>query len=87
MAPARKSAKRSAPKKKKSAAKSSSKRSSPTKARGKALKAARAGLGSMLQAGEKTWKKLKSTTTEVVQDVKETWGGSAPRTPKRRRPR
>jgi hypothetical protein len=92
MAPARKSAKRSAPKnakrsapkKKKSAAKSSSKRSSPAKARGKALKAARAGLGSMLQAGEKTWKKLKSTTTEVVQDVKETLGRRAPRTRKRR---
>ena len=80
MAATKKSAKRSATKKrtsakgrKKSAAKSSSKRASSTKAKArKRLKAARAGLGSMLQAGGKTWKTLKTKTARVVEDVKDT---------------
>ncbi len=89
MAATKKSAKRSPTKKrssakgrKKSAAKSSSKRASTTKAKArKGLKAARAGLG-------KTWKTLKSTTAQVVDDVKETLAArSARRRSKRSRSR
>jgi hypothetical protein len=32
----------------------------------KGLKAARGSLGSVLQAGKKTWKKLKTTTADVI---------------------
>jgi len=80
MAATKKSAKRSATKKrtstkrrKKSTAKSTSRRKSSAKAKArKGLKAARAGLGSVLQAGGKTWKTLKTTTAQVVEDVKDT---------------
>jgi hypothetical protein len=45
----------------------------------KGLKAARGGLDSVLQAGEKTWETLKNTTTSVmegvVDGVKETFAG------------
>jgi hypothetical protein len=93
MAATKKSAKRSATKKrtsakarKKSAAKSSSRRASSTKAKArKGLKAARAGLGSVIQAGGKTWKSLKSTTAQVVEDVKGKLAGDARRRAKRSR--
>jgi hypothetical protein len=39
----------------------------------KGLKAARGGLDTVLQAGEKTWKTLKSTTAQVVEGVKDTF--------------
>ena len=35
----------------------------------KGLKAARGGLGSVLQAGEKTWETFKNTTAQVVEGV------------------
>jgi hypothetical protein len=38
----------------------------------KGLKAARGGIGTVLEAGGKTWKTLKSTTAQVVEGVKET---------------
>jgi hypothetical protein len=47
----------------------------------KGLKAARGGLDSVLQAGEKTWETLKTTTTNVVEGVKETFAGDLPRRP------
>ncbi len=53
----------------------------------KGLKAARGGLDSVLQAGEKTWASLKTTTTNVmegmVEGVKETFAGD-PRDTSRR---
>ena len=49
----------------------------------KGLKAARGGLDSVLEVGGKTWKSLKSTTTNVmggvVEGVKETFTGDSPR--------
>lgn len=51
----------------------------------KGLTAARGGLDSVLQAGEKTWRTLKSTTAQVVEGVKETLAGeqrSSSRRPK-----
>ncbi|MEA2724430.1 MAG: hypothetical protein QOH59_2201 [Gemmatimonadales bacterium] len=49
----------------------------------KGLKAARGGLDSVLQAGEKTWESLKTTTANVmegvVEGVKETFAGDPPR--------
>jgi hypothetical protein len=47
----------------------------------KGLKAARGGLDSVLQAGEKTWETLKTTTTNVVEGVKETFAGDLRRRP------
>lgn len=93
MAATKKSSKRSAGKKGPAA-----KRQSTKKKKGKAaaprttqlkrqarrgLKAARGGLDTVLQAGEKTWETLKSTTAQVVEGVKETLGGE-PRSPSRR---
>ena len=49
----------------------------------KGLKAARGGLDSVLEAGGKTWKTLKTTTANVmdgvVEGVKETFAGDPPR--------
>lgn len=49
----------------------------------KGLKAARGGFESVLQAGEKTWVTLKTTTANVmegvVEGVKETFAGDPPR--------
>ncbi len=48
----------------------------------KGLKAARGGLGSVLEAGGKTWETLKTTTANVmegvVEGVKETFAGDPP---------
>ena len=81
MAARKKSAKRTAPKKKparKAASKSQSRKSSKSagsKPRSrKASKTARGGLDTMRQVGEKTWETLKSTTAQVVEGVKETFG-------------
>jgi hypothetical protein len=93
--------KRQAPKrqsaKKKASRKSSSKRragkaAAPTgaqlkrKAR-KGLKAARGGLDTVLQAGEKTWQTLKSTTAQVVEGVKDTFAGESESPSRRSNPR
>ena len=98
MAATRKSAKRSATKKqkqpaRKSASKRRGKKSTAPRATGlkrrakKGLKAARGGLDSVLQAGGKTWKSLKSTTANVmegmVEGVKGTFAGDQ-REPSRR---
>ena len=72
MAATRKSAKRSTPKKRPAGKRQSAKKKSKGKAATpkatqlkrkarKGLKAARGGLDTVLQAGEKTWKKLKAT--------------------------
>jgi hypothetical protein len=68
--------------KKKAAGKSASKRAAKRAAAPKAtrlkrrarkgLKAARGGINTVLQAGGKTWKTLKSTTAHVVEGVKDT---------------
>lgn len=50
----------------------------------KGLKAARGGLDSVLEAGGKTWKSLKTTTASVVEGVKETFAGDPPRRPNSR---
>lgn len=54
----------------------------------KGLKAARGGFDSVMQAGEKTWETLKSTTANVmegmVEGVKETFAGDPPRRPSSR---
>ena len=54
----------------------------------KGLKVARGGFDSVMQAGEKTWKGLKSTTTNVmegvVEGVKDTFAGDTPRRPSSR---
>ncbi len=70
--------------KKKPAKKSSSKRGAKKGARPsatqlkrqarKGLKAARGGLDTVLKAGGKTWRTLKSTTAQVVEGVKDTLG-------------
>lgn len=43
----------------------------------KRSKAGRGALNTVLQAGEKTWRTLKSTTAQVVEGVKETLGGES----------
>jgi hypothetical protein len=50
----------------------------------KGLKAARGGFDSVMQAGEKTWETLKTTTASVVEGVKETFAGDPPRRPSAR---
>lgn len=51
----------------------------------KGLKVARGGFDSVMQAGEKTWESLKSTTANVmggvVEGVKDTFAGDPPRRP------
>ncbi len=85
MAATKKSAKGSRGKKRPAAKRSSSKKQSARKASAKrrtkkSLKAAalkrraRKGLRVARQAGKKTWKTLKSTTAEVIQGVKGTFG-------------
>lgn len=99
--PAKRSASRKRPQpkrkgsKKKSARKSSSKTSSKKtsaarapglqRRAGKGFKPVRGGLDSVLQAGEKTWETLKTTTAQMVEGVRETFTGE-PR-PASRRPR
>lgn len=55
------------------------------------LKAARGGLDTVLQAGEKTWETLKSTTAQVVEGVvegmKDTFVGESKPVPRRPRSR
>ena len=80
MAPTRKPAKRSAGKKKQSARKSPSKLGAkksvkPAAKRRRTRKTALGGLDTVRQVGEKTWKTLKSTTAQVMEGVKETFGG------------
>jgi hypothetical protein len=75
-------AKRQSAKKKparKSGSKRSAKKAAPkatriTRQARKGLKAARGGIDTVLQAGGKTWKTLKSTTAQVVEGVKDTFG-------------
>jgi hypothetical protein len=84
MAATKKSAKRSARKKgpatkrqsaKKKKSKAAAPKASQLKRRArKGLKAARGGIDTVLQAGGKTWETLKSTTAQVVEGVKETFG-------------
>jgi hypothetical protein len=75
MASSRKSTKRATKKKRSSAKRSSSKkgttRKTGTKGRAKALRAAKGGIKSVRQAGERTWETLKSTTAQVVEGVKD----------------
>jgi hypothetical protein len=72
MAGTRKSAKRS---KKRSAAKKSSRSSKKAgRSKKKATRSARGPLTTVRTAGEKTWKALKSTTAQVVEGVKGTFG-------------
>jgi hypothetical protein len=93
----RAAAKRPSPTKKpvrKSSSKRRSKKTPASKATGlkrqakKGLKAARGGLDSVMQAGGKTWKSLKSTTANVVEGVvegvKDTFAGDVPRRPNSR---
>jgi hypothetical protein len=78
-ATAKRSSKKQAPRK--PPAKRGGKKSAAPKTAGlrrqarKGLKAARGGLDSVLEAGGKTWKTLKTTTTSVMEGVKETFGG------------
>lgn len=82
MAASKKSAKRS-PAKKRPAAKTSRSKKPAGKAKAatskrrprKASTRAKGGLDTVRQVGEKTWKTLKSTTAQVVEGVKETFGG------------
>jgi hypothetical protein len=72
MAATRKSAKRS---KKRSGAKKSSRSSKKTgRSKKTATRSARGPLTKVRTAGEKTWKALKSTTAQVVEGVKGTFG-------------
>ena len=77
MAASKKSAKRSSAKKRPAAKSSRSKKSAPKAkaARRKLKKRATGGLNTVRQVGEKTWTTLKSTTAQVVEGVKDTFGG------------
>lgn len=94
MAATRKSAKRTAGKKRSSAKRSSAKKSTGGKASSKrrtkgpakkvgklkkkarkAVRAARGPINTVLDAGGKTWEALKSTTAQMVEGVKGTFGG------------
>lgn len=81
MAASKKSAKRSSAKKrpatkttrsKKPAAKA---KATPKRRPRKAAKRGTGGLDTVRQVGERTWETLKSTTAQVVEGVKETFGG------------
>jgi hypothetical protein len=82
------SAKRSSAKKRpaKAAAKRRTK-SKATKTRSlkktarKGLRAARGGIKTVRQAGEKTWEALRSTTAQVVEGVKDKFGDDSDRNP------
>jgi hypothetical protein len=80
MAATRKSTKRTAGKKRSSAKRSSTKKRPKSKAlkttalkrkARKGLRAAKGGIESVRQAGEKTWETLKSTTAQVVEGVRD----------------
>lgn len=97
MAATRKSAKRTAGRKRSSAKRSSAKKSAGRKAASKrrtkgtrkagslkkrarkAVRAARGQINTVLDAGGKTWEALKSTTAQVVEGVKGTFGESSSR--------
>jgi hypothetical protein len=104
MAATRKSAKRSAGKKKPQSRQKHSKktakalrsearaakkpvRSKPTALQRRARQLARDGFDSVLEAGGKTWRTLKKTTTQMVEDVRDTFAGESktPRGRSRRR--
>jgi hypothetical protein len=50
----------------------------------KGLRAAREGIDTVRQAGEKTWEALKSTTTQVVEGVRDRLGDESDQTTTRR---
>jgi hypothetical protein len=94
MAATRKSAKRTAGKKRSSAKRSSAKKSAGGKASSKrptkkarsavgkvkkrarkVVRAARGPINTVINAGGKTWKALKSTTAHMVEGVRGTFGG------------
>ena len=84
MAAPRKSAKRPSTKKGSRAKGSSSSKKKSAKAAKttarkrsarKRSKTARGGLNTVRQVGKKTWKTLKTTTAQVVEGVRETFGG------------
>jgi hypothetical protein len=79
----RPAAKRQSPKKKKKSKAAAPKATKLKRKARKGLKAARGGIDTVLQAGGKTWKTLKSTTAQVVEGVKETFVGE-PRSSSRR---
>jgi hypothetical protein len=54
--------------------KSSAKKASGSKKRAKRARASGGTMDSVRVAGEKTWKALKSTTAQMVEGVKETFG-------------
>jgi hypothetical protein len=54
--------------------KSSAKKASSSKKRAKRAGTAKGTIDSVRVAGEKTWKALKSTTAQMVEGVKETFG-------------
>jgi hypothetical protein len=82
MAATRKSAKRTAGKKRRSASRAASKKRSTKKrtarktaskraSKSSVVRAAKGGLKSVRQAGERTWETLKSTTAQVVEGVRD----------------
>jgi hypothetical protein len=80
MAATRKSTKRTAAKKRSSAKRSSTKKRPKSKApkttalqrqARKGLRAAKDGIETVRQAGEKTWETLKATTAQVVEGVRD----------------
>jgi hypothetical protein len=82
MAATRKSTKRTAGKKRSSATRASSKKRSTKKrsarktaskraTKSRVVKAAKGGLETVRQAGERTWETLKSTTAQVVEGVRD----------------
>ena len=78
MAATRKSAKRGASKKQTTGKKKKASKASRTSSRNKTKNlssAARDGFDSVLEAGGKTWRTLKNTTTRMVEGVKETLAG------------
>ena len=87
MAASKKSAKRSSAKKRPAAKSTRSKKSAGkakagakakaggSKRRRKSSRAASGGLDTVRQVGEKTWETLKSRTAQVVEGVKDTFGG------------
>lgn len=88
----RKSAKRSSAKKRsarKAAPKGRARRRVPKTAAlkrtaKKGLRAAREGIDTVREAGEKTWGVLKSTTTQVVEGVKDRFADESDRAPSQR---
>ena len=62
----------------KGAAKRSSAKSSLKRQARKGIRAAKGGLKTVRQAGERTWEVLKSTTAQVVEGVKDKMSDSSP---------